>query len=130
MEVSSSTAKESAMPSKSLMYAVLLSAVPLSASADLTVPMNLVNEKGLGESLGQVTVSQSKYGLVFTPSLANLPSGLGRRKKTAKRSPRWPQEGIMTPNRQTATAPLGGTGTWAIFLRSTWMPMAKLGFQF
>lgn len=64
------------MPSKSLMYAVLLSAVPLSASADLTVPMNLVNEKGLGESLGQVTVSQSKYGLVFTPSLANLPPGL------------------------------------------------------
>jgi superoxide dismutase, Cu-Zn family len=43
-----------------------------SAFADVVVPMSLVNEKGVGASVGQVVVSESKYGLIFTPSLQGL----------------------------------------------------------
>lgn len=46
------------------------------AFADVVVPMHLVNEKGVGASVGQVTISESKYGLVFTPSLQGLIPGL------------------------------------------------------
>jgi len=38
--------------------------------------MNLVDEKGVGASVGQVTISASAYGLVFTPALNGLPPGL------------------------------------------------------
>lgn len=40
------------------------------------VPMHVVNEKGIGASVGQVTISESKYGLVFTPALNGLAPGL------------------------------------------------------
>lgn len=54
----------------------LLSALPLIAAADVTVNMNQVNETGVGTKLGQVVVSESKYGLVFTPALTGLTPGL------------------------------------------------------
>lgn len=44
--------------------------------ADVSIPMNAVDDKGVGQSLGQVVVSETAYGLVFTPSLAGLPPGL------------------------------------------------------
>lgn len=46
------------------------------AQADVSIPMNAVDDKGVGQSLGQVVVSETAYGLVFTPSLAGLPPGL------------------------------------------------------
>jgi Cu-Zn family superoxide dismutase len=46
-----------------------------TAMADITVPMNMVDEKGIGNAIGQVVISESKYGLVFTPSLTGLPPG-------------------------------------------------------
>ncbi|EGM69937.1 superoxide dismutase family protein [Shewanella sp. HN-41] len=55
---------------------LLASMSTASAFADVSVPMNLVSEKGVGESVGQVTISESKYGVVFTPSLNGLMSGL------------------------------------------------------
>lgn len=64
------------MNTRSLMYAVALSAMPLAAAADIVVPMNLVDEKGLGKAVGQVTISESRYGLVFTPALTGLAPGL------------------------------------------------------
>lgn len=54
----------------------LVSFSAASAFADVVVPMNLVSEKGVGASVGQVTVSESKYGLIFTPSLQGLTPGL------------------------------------------------------
>ena len=54
----------------------ILSFAAASAYADVTVPMNVVDEKGAGASAGQVTISESKYGLVFTPALQGLPLGL------------------------------------------------------
>ena len=45
------------------------------AYADTTAEMNMVGAKGVGKSVGQVVVSESPYGLVFTPTLSGLPPG-------------------------------------------------------
>lgn len=47
-----------------------------TAQATLTVPMNVVDEKGVEASAGQVTISETQYGLVFTPSLSGMPEGI------------------------------------------------------
>jgi len=47
-----------------------------TAWADITVPMNMVDEKGTGAAIGQVVISESSYGLVFTPHLSGMTSGL------------------------------------------------------
>lgn len=47
-----------------------------SAMAETTVPMSMVDAKGVGANIGQVVISESKYGLVFSPSLKGLPPGL------------------------------------------------------
>jgi Cu-Zn family superoxide dismutase len=63
---------------KALTLAALLASIPLSSMADgsLTVAMNFVDENGIGASAGTVTVTESSYGLVFTPELTGLPAGL------------------------------------------------------
>ncbi|MBL8412961.1 MAG: superoxide dismutase family protein [Propionivibrio sp.] len=47
-----------------------------AAQADIGVQMNIVDEKGIGKSVGQVIISETPYGLVFSPTLAGLPQGL------------------------------------------------------
>ena len=47
-----------------------------NALADATVQMFMVDAKGVNSSAGQITISESKYGLVFSPSLKGLPPGL------------------------------------------------------
>lgn len=47
-----------------------------TSQATLTVPMNVVDENGIGAAAGQVTISETQYGLVFTPALSGLPGGL------------------------------------------------------
>lgn len=47
-----------------------------AAHADTVVQVNLVDEKGVGAPIGSVTISESRYGLVFTPALQGLPPGL------------------------------------------------------
>lgn len=47
-----------------------------AAHADLVVQMNLVNEQGVAAEAGTITISESKYGLVFTPALHALAPGL------------------------------------------------------
>ena len=64
------------MSPKSFIYVAIVSAIPLAAAADIVVPMNLVDENGIGNAAGQVTISESKYGLVFTPALNGLAPGL------------------------------------------------------
>jgi Cu-Zn family superoxide dismutase len=56
--------------------AVLMSAASFSALADIVVPMTLVDEKGIGASVGQVSISESPYGLVFSPALGGLTPGI------------------------------------------------------
>lgn len=64
------------MKTVSLIFALVSSLASFVASADMMVPMHAVNEKGIGASVGQVTISESKYGLVFTPALNGLAPGL------------------------------------------------------
>lgn len=47
-----------------------------SAVAEMKVQMHTVDAKGVGPGVGQVAVTESKYGLVFSPSLKGLPAGL------------------------------------------------------
>lgn len=44
--------------------------------ADKTVTMFAVDSKGVGKELGKITITSSKYGLVFTPSVTGLSAGL------------------------------------------------------
>ena len=46
------------------------------ALADTTVQMSMVDAKGATTNIGQVAISESKYGLVFTPALKGLPAGI------------------------------------------------------
>ena len=56
--------------------AALLSAASFAAMADIVVPMTLVDDKGIGAAVGQVTISESPYGLVFSPALTGVAAGL------------------------------------------------------
>lgn len=47
-----------------------------TAQAGLTVQMNMVDENGVGASVGQVSISETPYGVVFASALAELPPGL------------------------------------------------------
>ena len=47
-----------------------------AAMASLTVPLHIVDEKGTTQTIGQVTITESAHGLVFTPALTNLPAGV------------------------------------------------------
>lgn len=56
--------------------AILLSLSAAGVSANVVVPMNLVDEKGIGDSAGQITITETPYGLVFAPSMRGLVPGL------------------------------------------------------
>jgi len=56
--------------------AIALAMTSGAAFADVVVPMHMVDGKGVGASVGQVTVSESRYGLVFTPALQGLSPGI------------------------------------------------------
>ena len=47
-----------------------------AALADTTVQMHAVNAKGTAEAIGSVSISESAYGLVFTPQLKGLEPGV------------------------------------------------------
>lgn len=49
---------------------------PIAAAAERVVPMALVDAKGAVTPIGDVVVSESAHGLVFTPRLEGLPPGL------------------------------------------------------
>ncbi|UHQ55064.1 MULTISPECIES: superoxide dismutase family protein [Microbulbifer] len=56
----------------------LLGAAALSlaafAHADVVIEMHAVTKDGVGKPVGKVVATQSKYGVVFTPMLENLPA--------------------------------------------------------
>lgn len=47
-----------------------------TAQGNEAIAMHFVDENGIGASAGQVFVSETKFGLVFTPALAGLPPGV------------------------------------------------------
>ena len=56
--------------------ALVFLAASLPAGAATTVTMNEVDKSGVGDAIGEVTVRESDYGLVFSPDLEDLPPGL------------------------------------------------------
>jgi Cu-Zn family superoxide dismutase len=56
--------------------ALCMLAVSGAAFANLTVPLHIVDEKGAAQAVGEVTITESSHGLVFTPSLKGLPAGV------------------------------------------------------
>ena len=59
------------------LFACLIAALPIiTSAAEVTVTMNQVSEAGIGAALGKVVISESKYGLVFTPALTGVAPGL------------------------------------------------------
>ena len=59
------------------MSAVLLGSVCAAANAaDTKVTLKMATDKGDGAEVGTVTISETRYGLVFTPQLSKLPPGL------------------------------------------------------
>jgi Cu-Zn family superoxide dismutase len=63
---------------KNFTYAVLaltMSASVGSFAASLTVPMQTVTEQNQQVSAGTITISESNYGLIFTPNLHGLAVG-------------------------------------------------------
>ena len=63
------------LPIAVVVVVCLLAAFPVFA-ADAVVTMNLVNERGVGKSIGTITISEGPKGLVFTPKLTGLTPGL------------------------------------------------------
>lgn len=61
---------------KRLTAAALLAFTSGIALADTTVTLHQVDAKGVGAEIGKVTISESEYGLVFTPELKNLEPGV------------------------------------------------------
>lgn len=59
-------------------HAIVLAAALASAGAwaGSEITLNMVDEKGVGAEIGTVQITDSKYGLVLTPSLRGLPPGL------------------------------------------------------
>jgi Cu-Zn family superoxide dismutase len=60
---------------KKLGFCLMLLAAQ-AAHAQTAVTLNMVDDKGVGASVGTVTITETQYGLVFTPALAGLPPGL------------------------------------------------------
>ena len=58
-------------------YPAFIAAMTLvtAAHANITIALNAVDATGTGAAAGRVLVSQSPYGLVFTPDLNGLPPG-------------------------------------------------------
>jgi Cu-Zn family superoxide dismutase len=62
---------------KSIALLVALAFIQGAAWAEeLSVTMNLLTPEGVGRNIGTVTVTDSKYGAVFTPMLEGLTPGL------------------------------------------------------
>lgn len=50
--------------------------VAMAAGESVKVALNLVNGQGVVSPAGEVTISQTPYGLVFQPALSGLPAGV------------------------------------------------------
>ncbi len=48
----------------------------IASSESLTVTINLTDAKGTGETIGNITLEDTKYGLLLTPDLSQLNPGI------------------------------------------------------
>jgi Cu-Zn family superoxide dismutase len=59
-----------------LICVTLMCSAAHAAEPSITVPVNLVDEKGVVASAGDIVISETPYGLLFSPALSGLPAGL------------------------------------------------------
>ncbi len=59
-----------------LILGLLLGACQSHTQHSVQVPMYLATPSGVGQSVGVVTITQTSYGLLFTPDLQQLPPGV------------------------------------------------------
>ena len=58
------------------LFLLMLTTGPAWAEETITVEMRLVDEKGIGESIGTISAAQSPYGVILTPDLKGLKPGI------------------------------------------------------
>lgn len=73
-------------------------------AAEEKVELHEVTKQGIGQSLGTVTISETEYGLEFTPALHSLPAGVHGFHVHAKDS----CEPATTEGKTTAAGAAGG----------------------
>ncbi len=66
------------MKLKTLLFAGVLGmgAISVAVAADLEVTMNEATDTGVGEAAGEIKISETPYGLLFTPDLKGLKPGV------------------------------------------------------
>jgi len=55
---------------------LFVSSVGCATAAEIVVPMNTVNAKGTVKSIGNITITESSYGLILSPSIEGLEPGI------------------------------------------------------
>ena len=55
---------------------ILCSIFITSVSADVTIPVYFTTPTGVGQSVGTITATDTKYGLLLTPNLTGLTPGI------------------------------------------------------
>lgn len=61
--------------SRCLIFALFISSFT-NASHETTIPIHIATESGVGKAVGTIQVKETKYGLLFSPQLAELPPGI------------------------------------------------------
>src|SRR5579863_7435598 len=56
-----------------ILFCLAMSTVAL---ADITIPMYFTASQAIGEKAGTVTISETKYGLLFMPNLSGVATGI------------------------------------------------------
>ncbi len=72
------------MNSKNLLKIVSISSVliliigtsNIANAEELTIPIQLIDEQGVSQEIGKVTLEDNEYGLLITPDLTNIPTGI------------------------------------------------------
>ncbi|MBW7984369.1 superoxide dismutase family protein [Enterobacillus tribolii] len=61
---------------KKTILATALLCCGIAHAATQEVTLNQVTDQGIGASVGTITISETPYGLLFTPHLSGLPAGV------------------------------------------------------
>lgn len=64
------------MKLKYLLPAMVALSFGVAHAESKTVTINLVDTQGKQQAVGQITISETDYGLLFTPELKSLPAGV------------------------------------------------------
>ncbi|AXF75832.1 superoxide dismutase family protein [Erwinia tracheiphila] len=61
---------------KKLIFILLMTLAGSTQAASKVVTLHEVNDQGIGNAIGKVTISETPYGLKFSPELTGLESGI------------------------------------------------------